>query len=187
MMHEREKSDPAIVAVKPTNKAERSAAEPVERRAGANGNADQHNTCRAQYRVSGAQALERIRQVRRRSLEVGAVCGKAARTVLCGGRSAMGVPTAIAARAPHNDEETSRQLVVPLANPVQTEREADALFGGLENDKRRGLGGAELAQELVIHHHLAPPAVGQAPDKTGAADVLIVELQAEARGPHHAQ
>src|SRR3979409_716165 len=97
MMHEREKSDPAIVAVKPTNKAERSAAEPVERRAGANGNADQHNTCRAQYRVSVSQALERIRQVRRHSLEVGAVCGKAARTVLCGGRSAMGVPTAIVA------------------------------------------------------------------------------------------
>src|SRR3981189_2855639 len=99
MMHEREKSDPAIVAGKRTNKAERSAAEPVERRAGANGNADQHNTCRAQYRVSVSQALERIRQVRRHSLEVGAVCGKAARTVLCGGRSAMGVPTAIAALA----------------------------------------------------------------------------------------
>src|SRR3979409_2080810 len=97
MMHEREKSDPAIVAVKPTNKAERSAAEPVERRAGANGNADQHNTCRAQYRVSVSQALERIRQVRRHSLEVGAVCGKAATTVLCGGRSEMGVPTAIVA------------------------------------------------------------------------------------------
>src|SRR5258706_11754183 len=37
MMHEREKSDPAVVAVKPTNKAERSAAEPVEPRAGAEG------------------------------------------------------------------------------------------------------------------------------------------------------
>src|SRR5882724_7637952 len=97
MMHEREKSDPAIVAVKPTNKAERSAAEPVEPRAGAKGNADQHSTCRAQNRVSVSQALERIRQVRRHSPEVGAVCGKAARTVLCGGRSAMGVPTAIVA------------------------------------------------------------------------------------------
>jgi len=31
----------------------------------------------------------------RRSSEVGAVCGKAARTVLCGGRAAMHVPTAI--------------------------------------------------------------------------------------------
>jgi hypothetical protein len=55
MMHEGEKSDPAIVAVKPTNKAERSAAETVERRAGAKGNADQHSTCRAQYRVSVTQ------------------------------------------------------------------------------------------------------------------------------------
>src|SRR3977135_3171402 len=97
MMHEREKSDPAVVAVKPTNKAERSAAEPGERRAGARGNSDQQNTFGAQYRVSVSQALERIRQVRRYSLEVGAVCGKAARTVLCGGRSAMGVPTAIVA------------------------------------------------------------------------------------------
>ncbi len=34
MMHGPEKSDPAIVAVKPTNKAERSAAELVEPRAG---------------------------------------------------------------------------------------------------------------------------------------------------------
>lgn len=36
-MNGREKSDPGIVAVKPANKAERSAAEPVERRAGAEG------------------------------------------------------------------------------------------------------------------------------------------------------
>src|SRR3977135_147786 len=99
MMHEREKSDPAVVAVKPVNNAERSAAEPVEPRAGAKGKAEQHSTCRAQYRVSVSQALERIRQVRRHSPEVGAVCGKAARTDLCGGRSEMSVPTAIAALA----------------------------------------------------------------------------------------
>ena len=41
MMHGRGKSDSAIVAVKPTNKAEPSAAEPVEPRAGAKGNASQ--------------------------------------------------------------------------------------------------------------------------------------------------
>src|SRR5882757_597758 len=34
--------------------------------------------------------------LRRHAPKVGAVCGKAARTVLCGGRSAMSVPTAIA-------------------------------------------------------------------------------------------
>ncbi len=37
MMYGHEKSDPAIVAVKPTNKAERSAAELVEPRAGTKG------------------------------------------------------------------------------------------------------------------------------------------------------
>ena len=73
MMHGREKSDPAIVAVKPANKAanpavEQSAAEPatvepVEPRAGTKGNADQQSTCRAQSRVSVSQALDRIRKV----------------------------------------------------------------------------------------------------------------------------
>ena len=35
------------------------------------------------------------RSLCRHTPEVAAVCGKAARTVLCGGRSVMGVPTAI--------------------------------------------------------------------------------------------
>ncbi len=61
MMHGHEKSDPAIVAVKPANKANEptaeasagaNAAEPVERRAGTKGNADQQSTCRTQSRVS---------------------------------------------------------------------------------------------------------------------------------------
>ena len=62
MMHGPEKSDLAIVAVKPTNKAERSAAESVEPRAGTKGNAGQQSTRRTQSRVSVSQALERIRQ-----------------------------------------------------------------------------------------------------------------------------
>jgi len=95
MMHEREKSDPAIVAVKPTNKAERSAAELVERRAGAKGNADQQSTSRTPSRTSVSQALERIRQVRRHSPKVGAACGNSALTDLGGGRSVMTVPTAL--------------------------------------------------------------------------------------------
>src|SRR6202521_32912 len=75
MMHGPEKSDPAIVAEKPANKAEgpsaarpageTHAAEPGEPRAGTKGNADQHSTCRAQSRVSVSQALERIRKVAR--------------------------------------------------------------------------------------------------------------------------
>jgi hypothetical protein len=62
MMHEPEKSDSVVVATKPTNKAERSAAEPVEPRTGAKGNAGQQSTCRAQDRGSGSQALDRVRQ-----------------------------------------------------------------------------------------------------------------------------
>jgi group II intron reverse transcriptase/maturase len=51
--------------MKPMNKAERSAAELVEPRAGTKGNAGQQSTCRAQSRISVSQALERIRNVAR--------------------------------------------------------------------------------------------------------------------------
>src|ERR1700738_5153758 len=66
MMNGRGESDSAIVAGKPTNKAERSAAEPAEPRAEAKGNAGQQSTRRAQDRVDVSQALERVRQVARR-------------------------------------------------------------------------------------------------------------------------
>jgi len=49
--------------VKPTNKAEPSAAEPVEPRAETKGNAGQQSTHRAQSRTRVSQALERIRRV----------------------------------------------------------------------------------------------------------------------------
>ena len=75
MMHGHEKSHSAIVAVKPTNKAERSAAEqsaaeptaaePVEPRAETKGNADQQRTRRTQRRISVSQMLARIRRVAR--------------------------------------------------------------------------------------------------------------------------
>jgi len=65
MMHGHEKSDSVIVAVKLVNKAEQSAAEPVEPRTETKGNAGQQSTCRAQSRVSVSQALERIRKVAR--------------------------------------------------------------------------------------------------------------------------
>jgi hypothetical protein len=53
MMHDREKSDPAIVAGKSTNKARQPAAESAEPRAGAEGNASRH-------RVSIACSCQRI-------------------------------------------------------------------------------------------------------------------------------
>lgn len=65
MMHGREKSDPAIVATKPTNKAGQPVAEPVERRTGAEGNAGQQSTLRSQSRDRVTQALDRVRQAAR--------------------------------------------------------------------------------------------------------------------------
>jgi RNA-directed DNA polymerase len=65
MMNGPEKSDSAIRAMKPANKAGRPAAEWVERRAGAEGNTGQQRTCRAQHRESVPQGLERVRQAAR--------------------------------------------------------------------------------------------------------------------------
>src|ERR1700730_10199772 len=65
MMHEPEKSDSVVVAAKPTNKAERSAAEPVEPRTETKGNVGQQSTRRAQDPDRVSQALERVRQAAR--------------------------------------------------------------------------------------------------------------------------
>jgi len=61
-MHDWEKSDSAIVAVKPPNKAGLPVAEAVEPRAGTKGNADQQSTYRTQSRKRVIQALSRVRQ-----------------------------------------------------------------------------------------------------------------------------
>src|SRR5215469_11500896 len=71
MMHGHEKSDPAIVVMKPANKAEgppaarpageKHAAESVERRAGAKGNTHQQSTFWALSQARVSKALERIR------------------------------------------------------------------------------------------------------------------------------
>ena len=62
MMHGHEKSDSAIVAMKPPNNAGRPAAEAVEPRARTKGNADQQSTHRTQIRERVSQALARVRQ-----------------------------------------------------------------------------------------------------------------------------
>src|SRR5260370_8493666 len=73
MMHGREKSDSAIVAVKPTNKAERSAAESVEPRAETKGNVGQQSTRRTQSRISVSQLLARRRHSDRASASLGSL------------------------------------------------------------------------------------------------------------------
>ncbi|RVC67770.1 group II intron reverse transcriptase/maturase, partial [Mesorhizobium sp. M2A.F.Ca.ET.046.02.1.1] len=64
-MHDPEKSDSGIVAVKPTNKAGQPAAEPVEPRLGTKGNAEQQHMHRTQSRARMSQSLDRVRQAAR--------------------------------------------------------------------------------------------------------------------------
>ena len=85
MMHGHEKSDSAIVAGKPTNKAERSAAELVEPRAETKGNAGQQRTRRTQCRHKRVTGAGTHTEIHRHTPKVGAACGKAARADLCGG------------------------------------------------------------------------------------------------------
>ncbi len=62
MMHGREKSDSAILAMKPANNAGQLAAEWVERRAEAEGNMVEPRTRRTPSRESVPQGLDRVRQ-----------------------------------------------------------------------------------------------------------------------------
>lgn len=65
MMYGPEKSDSAIVATKPANKAASAAAEWVEPRAGTKGNAAQSRTQRTQRRASVSPGLDRVRHAAR--------------------------------------------------------------------------------------------------------------------------
>jgi len=65
MMHGSEKSDSAIRAMKPANKAGQPAAERVEQRAGTKGNTNQPRTRRTQSRASVSPGLERVRHAAR--------------------------------------------------------------------------------------------------------------------------
>jgi RNA-directed DNA polymerase len=64
-MHDTEKSDFGIVAVKPTNKAGQSVAELVEPRPGTKGNAEQQRMHRTQSRARMSQSLDRVRKAAR--------------------------------------------------------------------------------------------------------------------------
>lgn len=70
MMYGPEKSDLFTVAMKPTNKAGRPGAEPVERRKRAEGNTSELRTHRTLSRASVAQRLERVREAARKGKKV---------------------------------------------------------------------------------------------------------------------
>src|SRR5258708_40265585 len=125
MMHGHEKSDFAIVAVKPANKAEHpaeksgvevTAAGPVEGRAETKGNAGQQSTHRTQSRASVSQALERIRQTFAVMTR-----GRSRMRESCMYGSARGAPSN---GRPYRDQ---RKFIVPFClNPVRPPSEAQA-------------------------------------------------------------
>ena len=95
--HGLEKSDPSIVAMEVGDKTEHPLRSrwSEERDQGECEPATHAPDSESEQRVTGAGThTEKCRTLCRHTPEVGAVCGKAARTVLCGGRSAMSVPTA---------------------------------------------------------------------------------------------
>jgi hypothetical protein len=77
-------SDPTTV--KPVNSAERSAAELVEPRAGAEGNASQFSTGRMQTRETVSQGLERIRQAAGKGSGEGSPRSSTTSVLICSGR-----------------------------------------------------------------------------------------------------
>src|SRR5260370_42588960 len=125
MMHGHEKSDFAIVAVKPANKAEHPAeqcavevtvAEPVERRAENKGNAGQQSTHRTQSRASVSLALERIRQTFAVMTR-----GRSRMRESCMYGSARGAPSN---GRPYRDQR--KFIVLFCLNPVRPPSEAQA-------------------------------------------------------------
>src|SRR5450631_1446752 len=98
-MYDHEKSDPAIVAVKPTNKPGNRLRSWWSQGRGPRGMCV--SKARAGTvpgnRVTGAEAHTEFREnitTRRYIPEVGAVCPNWARTDLCGGREVTRIPTA---------------------------------------------------------------------------------------------
>src|SRR5262249_4991324 len=71
----------------------------------------------------------------------------------------------------------SRQLVEALAEALQAHRETDAFLRGLENDEGRGLAGAQLLHQVLVHDDLGDAAVRQAAYETSPPDVRLVDLE----------
>jgi hypothetical protein len=95
-MHDTRESDNGIVPRKSSNQEQLCFTEGVEGRPLTKGNMFQSPAARTQSRGPASRGLGRVRQaIRRQTPEVGAVCGKSARTDLRGGCRVTGIPTAI--------------------------------------------------------------------------------------------
>src|ERR1700730_13199121 len=109
--------------------------------------------------------------LRRYAPKVGAECGKAARTVLCGGRSAMSVPTAIASLAAVIARERAGEEYRPHPEELakQASRRMDATYGltAILRDARKS---ALLRMRSEIFSQTALVVVDQHPADGGEPD-----------------
>jgi hypothetical protein len=135
--HVPEESDRAIVSMNQTNNEERSSAETGERRARAKESIVQPNTHPTQSGGVSVPRSERCASssITRQSSEVGAVCGNAARTVLCGGRSAMVVPTATVSLSLDKSLHLYRQRPIPEGEQSKCDKGPENEHSNLECDR----------------------------------------------------
>src|SRR5258708_23155310 len=126
MMNERGKSDPAVVAAKLANRRSDPPRSRWSQGLGPRGMQTSNTRSDAEpgNRATGAgvHTSNRKTAICRHSPEVGAVCGKAARTDLCGGRGAISVPTATDLRGAPESSAIRGTADVPV------ERAAIAVF-----------------------------------------------------------
>src|ERR1700722_6971279 len=80
-----------------------------------------------------------------------------------------------------------RQLLDRIPEAGKGERDADPLLRRLKDDEGRRLSILHLVDQFVFHHDFGDAAIGQAAHETGAADIGLVDLEAEARGNQHAK
>src|SRR6202047_3425997 len=81
----------------------------------------------------------------------------------------------------------SGQLIEPLAEPGEADRNSDAFFGFGKNDEVRLLAGFQQSHELLVHAEFGDAAVRDAIDEAGGAKELLADLQAQSFGQQQAQ
>jgi hypothetical protein len=161
VMHEPEKSDSVVVAEKPTNKAERSVAEPVEPRTETKGNAGQQSTRRAQDRASVSQALERVRQAARQRKKERFTSLLHRRPPKGMNRKFVDSPVRVTEQSHKCFEHEPGQLVLLPAvefadgmNRVCPQRDRGADHGRVEVGKNGGRTLGRLHQLVEMPHHV---------------------------------
>src|SRR5690606_15215387 len=80
-----------------------------------------------------------------------------------------------------------RQCREPLAKTLEIDRNADAFLGRLEDDEGRRLAGGERVDQRLFQDDLRVAAVLEATHEIGAANILAVDIEAEAVGQEHAE